>query len=97
MMFHPIKSAPASVHSWARYRVATPLVAGDLSATCQPEMSRLLRNRIHIFTIFPPFFVYIQEGATGIHNELYASIKTSIIMNMVQGVGRAKYNQAQWQ
>ena len=34
----------------------------------------------------------MQEGATGIQNELQANIKASSIMNGVQGVGRTKYN-----
>ena len=37
----------------------------------------------------------IEEGATAIHNELQANIKTSCTMNGVQGVGRTKYNQTQ--
>ena len=37
----------------------------------------------------------MQEGATGIQNELHANIKASSIMNEVQGVGRTKYNQTQ--
>ena len=54
----------------------------------QPKL-KTARNRRHMNNM--------QEGATGIQNELQASIKTSNIMNVVQGVGRTKYNQTQWQ
>jgi len=37
----------------------------------------------------------MEEGATGIQNELQANIKASSIMNGVQGVGRTRYNQTQ--
>ena len=37
----------------------------------------------------------MEEGRTTIQNEFQASIKTSDIMSVVQGVGRTKYNQTQ--
>ena len=46
------------------------------------------RNRRHMNSM--------EEGATGIQNELQVNIKTSNIMNVVQGVGRTKDNQTQW-
>ena len=34
----------------------------------------------------------MEEGATGIQNELHASIKTPNIRNVAQGVRRTNYN-----
>jgi len=50
----------------------------------QPKL-KTARNRRHMNSM--------EEGATGKQNELHVGIKTSNIMNVVQGVGRTEDNQ----